>query len=317
MLNSEEQEFLDRNGYLLIPDVLSAEVVHQMNLRLEILADQEGPAAGCARLTRWQKRLSAGESMSDRRIWKVYCWAFVALKNSCIRYLFRISPTLKSRMLAHVAEFPYPQSLLKILWSEILGIVNAAASEESGTVRVCDLVNKDGMFDVCFSDARVLSAARHVVGTNLKLSSLNYRAPGTGAGRQPLHIDWFEKRPFAQVQACNTLWLLDNFTRNNGATRVVPGSHTRNYSPDEEMDDPWGAHGSEVLIVARAGSVLIVNGQLWHGGTLNCTSEPRRIIQSYFVGREVDSQLDQKSLLTDATRARLSPECLSLLGLNI
>src|SRR5262249_33688767 len=59
--------------------------------------------------------------------------------------------------------------------------------QEPGTTRLADLVNKDPIFEVCFTHPRVLAAISHVLKGNLKLSSLNYRAALPGFGLQGLH----------------------------------------------------------------------------------------------------------------------------------
>ncbi len=73
------------------------------------------------------------------------------------------------------------------------------------------------------------------------------------------------------------------------------------------------SHPQETLILAKAGSVVIMNGQVWHGGTQNKSHSRRRIIQGYFVGRNVRPQLDQQSCITDETLARLDPTAKAVL----
>jgi hypothetical protein len=60
--------------------------------------------------------------------------------------------------------------------------------QEAGTDRLSDLVNKDPVFDVCFTCPRVLAAMAHVLG-DFTLSSLNSRAARPGQGHQRLHTD--------------------------------------------------------------------------------------------------------------------------------
>src|SRR5262245_26469257 len=62
--------------------------------------------------------------------------------------------------------------------------------QEAGTIRLSDLVNKDPVFEVCFTHPRVLAAIDHVLKGDLKLSSLNFRAALPGHGLQGLHADW-------------------------------------------------------------------------------------------------------------------------------
>ena len=177
--------------------------------------------------------------------------------------------------------------------------------QEAGTDRLADLVNKDPVFEVCFTDPRVLACIAHVLG-EFKLSSLNSRAALPGRGRQALHAEGGPVGP-GPYQVCNSIWLLDDFTADNGATRVVPGSHRLTVSVGDVMADPAAAHPDEVKLIAPAGTVVVFNSHLWHGGTLNRTSQPRRAVHSYFTRRGNGQQLDQQKYARPETLARLSP----------
>jgi ectoine hydroxylase-related dioxygenase (phytanoyl-CoA dioxygenase family) len=175
--------------------------------------------------------------------------------------------------------------------------------QEAGTARLANLVDKGDVFRVCFSHPRVLAAVAHVLEGDLKLSSLNSRAALPGQGLQGLHADWGEPVLPGNYQVCNSIWLLDDFTAENGATRVVPGSHRSGKMPHQAMADPTAAHPDERLLLAPAGTVVIFNSHAWHGGTLNRTSQPRRALHSYWCRRHQPQQLDQKSHLSPAVRA--------------
>lgn len=178
--------------------------------------------------------------------------------------------------------------------------------QEAGADRLADLVNKDPLFAICFSHPRLLAAMRHVLG-EFKLSSLNSRAALPGHGRQPLHVDFASPVPPGEYRVCNSLWLLDDFTAENGATRVVPGSHRRGTMPKDEMDDPADPHPEEVQVIAPAGTVVVFNSHLWHGGTENRSASPRRAMHSYFCHRDLPQQLDQREYIRPETRRRLTP----------
>ena len=65
----------------------------------------------------------------------------------------------------------------------------------------------------------------------------------------------------------STIWALDDFTEDNGATRIVPGSHHSNGDrPDESAAQP---------VIMPAGSLLIFLGTLYHGGGKNRSSGTR------------------------------------------
>ncbi len=188
--------------------------------------------------------------------------------------------------------------------------------KEEGADRLADLVNKDPLFDVFYTHPRVLAGVAHVLGTDLKLSSLNYRAAKPGHGQQKLHADWHEAVSPGAYQVCNTVWLLDDFTAQNGATRLVPGTHRSGVLPQEKLADPFASHPDEVLLEAPAGTVVVFNSHLWHGGTVNCTEHPRRAVHSYFCRRHQPQQLDQQRYFRAATRERLSDETRWLLDVE-
>src|SRR5258707_3618752 len=100
------------------------------------------------------------------------------------------------------------------------------------------------------------------------LSSL---AIGRGETEQPIHADdQLIRLPKPHVPlVCNTMWALTDFTEANGATRLVPGTHTADRSPN------FGEPHETIAAVMRRGSVLVWNGSLWHGGGANLTNERR------------------------------------------
>ncbi len=189
----------------------------------------------------------------------------------------------------------------------------AEVHQEEGTDRLSDLVNKDPVFDVCFTHPRILAAMAHVLG-DFTLSSLNSRAALPGQGQQRLHADWGAAVGPGNYRVCNSIWLIDDFTESNGPTRVVPGSHRSAQLPREVMADPFGPHPGEVKVLGQAGTVVIFNSHLWHGGTRNASDRPRRALHSYFCRRGLKQQLDQRAYVRSETLARLSPAARYILG---
>ncbi|MEO9892533.1 phytanoyl-CoA dioxygenase family protein [Aurantibacter sp.] len=177
--------------------------------------------------------------------------------------------------------------------------------KEEGADRLADLVNKGAIFDVFYTHEKVLAGISAVLGEHFKLSSLNYRAAKPGLGHQKLHVDYGNSIADGQYKVCNSIWLLDDFVENNGATRIVPGTHKSKLLPNEVMDDVNLSHPNQVLIQAPAGSVYIFNSHVWHGGTTNYTNKFRRSIHSYFCASDQPQQLDQKKYITEETKKRI------------
>ena len=178
--------------------------------------------------------------------------------------------------------------------------------QEAGTNRLSNLVDKGEIFEICFTHPRVLAAMRHVLGPDFRLSSLNGRAALPGQGLQGLHADWGTGVEPGDYYVCNSIWLLSDFTEQNGATRVVPGSNRSGQHPKDALDDPTAPHPDEVILTAPAGTVVVFNSHTWHGGTLNRSDEPRYGLHSYFTRRDQRQQTAQKALLSEGTKARLS-----------
>ena len=64
---------------------------------------------------------------------------------------------------------------------------------------------------------------------------------------------------------------------------------------------------SVAQLTAPAGTVVVFNSHLWHGGTQNRSDRARRALHSYFARRSRGQQLDQKKYARPETLARLSP----------
>jgi ectoine hydroxylase-related dioxygenase (phytanoyl-CoA dioxygenase family) len=104
--------------------------------------------------------------------------------------------------------------------------------------RLANLVDKGDVFGRAIAKPGLLDYVRHVLGPQIKLSSLNARSadPGTDIG-QPLHVDMGALPDGQGYWVCNTIWMLDDFTPENGPTRMVPGSHRWNRRPQDVVAD--------------------------------------------------------------------------------
>ena len=125
----------------------------------------------------------------------------------------------------------------------------------------------------------LVAAAKHVLGEQYHVSQIHGRNPLPGFGQQGLHTDWMPRASGDCYFVLTSLWMLDDFTADNGATRVVPGSHRLANGPPKSLAQPLAKHPDETVIIGSAGDVLIFNGHLWHSGQRNDSSGPRRAVQ--------------------------------------
>lgn len=189
--------------------------------------------------------------------------------------------------------------------------------QEPGCRRLANLVDKGEVFRHVLCEPRILQCVRSVLGTNFKLSSINARSVEPGlAAPQPWHCD-MGVLPDAQGYAvCNTIWMLDDFTPENGAPRYIPGSHRWNRLPQDALSDPLASHPDEVLATGNAGAVLILNAHTWHAGLANSSPSPRRAVHVFFVRRDLPQQQYQKALVREEVQQQLNAEQRWLLALD-
>jgi ectoine hydroxylase-related dioxygenase (phytanoyl-CoA dioxygenase family) len=141
----------------------------------------------------------------------------------------------------------------------------------------------------------------------LGVTELNGRDAMPGYGQQGFHADWQHKYDGKHFSVVNSIWMLDDFTTENGATCVIPGNHLLQGLPREQLDDPMATHPQEKLILAPAGSVEIFNAYLWHGGTKNRSNSTRLGLHCFYTARENPQQLNQVEYLRKTTYDRISP----------
>ena len=183
---------------------------------------------------------------------------------------------------------------------------------EPGTRRLSNVVNKGQVFERVIETPAILECMEHVLGPEMKLSSLNVRSanPMTDCG-QPLHADSGAIADDRGYWVCNSVWMLDDFTNENGALRVVPGSQRWKRLP---AGNETGI--GEQLITGPAGTVVVMNAHMWHGGTANRTNKPRRAMHVYYTRRDKPQQQYQKRLLSTEVQNRLSVKARWLLALD-
>ena len=158
----------------------------------------------------------------------------------------------------------------------------------------------------------LLAALDHALGEHYQFSAPVALQIGPGETAQVLHRDedvYPLPHPHDPV-VVNSMWALCDFTADNGATRLIPGSHR--WPGDRRPDE-----SETVAVTMPAGSVLIYLGGLWHGGGANRTDRPRPgLLLEYVVSwlRPQETQL----IAVPPDVARTLPDRLQeLLGYNV
>src|SRR5947209_5454380 len=150
-----------------------------------------------------------------------------------------------------------------------------------GTLHLNDLVNEPA-FDPVWKSDRLLAAIVRVIGFDLRIGSVAYRAPQPGYGAQALHAD-FMPGYRGEYQVATAIVALVDFIQTNGATRVIPGSHVPGeIAVPSDADAP---HPAQRFVTCSAGSAIVFNGHLRHSGTRNASQETRHALQLTFARR--------------------------------
>ena len=195
-----------------------------------------------------------------------------------------------------------------------LGIAPASNDfEGTKTVRIYNLLVHGELYERIPVHDGVLPVVEKVLDPGCLVSSLSSIAIGPDETAQPIHAD-DQLIPIAKPHVptvCNSMWALTDFTEENGATRIIPGTHTADASPN------YGQHYDSIAAEMPKGSVLIWHGSLWHGGGANRTNDRRvGIAMNYCAGWIRQQENQQLGIPKDIARS-FPPRLRELVGYGV
>jgi ectoine hydroxylase-related dioxygenase (phytanoyl-CoA dioxygenase family) len=186
-----------------------------------------------------------------------------------------------------------------------------ACIEGSGpNQRLESLLNKGEIFRRIVMNSPSHELARYLLGKEFLLSAMFANVINPGSAPQAIHIDQGYVGMMPQAMTVSFLWMLSDFTRENGGTLVIPGSHLWNTLPSFSA-----IRSIEPLAVeAPAGSVLMIDGRVWHGGGANRSTQPRPGLLSYFCRPYLRQKENFSLSLAPEVLETASPQLRALLG---
>ncbi|MEM7028860.1 MAG: phytanoyl-CoA dioxygenase family protein [Chloroflexota bacterium] len=222
---------------------------------------------------------------------------------------------------------------------------DAGPNQTGVNQRIWFLVNKGQEFRNLLLHKQVRELVGHVLGNEYLLSSYTANIANPG-GIIEMHTDqWWMPAPtldhavirpgtmtrmdfrgnhldksdiekpamIAPAVACNVMWMLTDFTAENGATRVVPGSHLSGRQPDAKLDEGenW------VPGVAPAGSAMIFEARTWHSTGANVSDHSRLGVLTYFCAPMFRQQENMVAGTDPAILENAPQELLDLLGFKL
>lgn len=185
----------------------------------------------------------------------------------------------------------------------------------ASNVRVYNLCEFDPIFVELLRKPAALALVREVIGPHFIVSGFTANIALPGAGSMNLHSDLSVvlPPPWTQPWAMNVIWCLDDVHEANGATRYVPGSHRY-----RTLDDvPPDALAKSVPFEAKAGSIIAMDGRLWHTSGANISKDERRAMMFAFYSVDfLRPQTNHEASLSPEVKARLDDDARALLGLG-
>ena len=184
------------------------------------------------------------------------------------------------------------------------------AGPDGGSYLVPWLLARGRIFEKAVMAEKPLALVSWLLGESCQISSNHGHVRVEGDPPQGLHND----APMVpdpvpdHAMTCNMMWVIDEFTRESGATLVVPGSHKRRGHPNP------GAHRTTVPLEAPKGSVIVFSGNLIHGAGARTIPGERVGMTVYFKRMYVQPQEDLNAVISDEVVARNPPRFAHLIG---
>jgi ectoine hydroxylase-related dioxygenase (phytanoyl-CoA dioxygenase family) len=181
------------------------------------------------------------------------------------------------------------------------------------TERVYALLAKAPVIAELVEHPRILPMLDRLLAPNYLLSANLAIQLYPGETRQPLHFDdGFYKVPRPRrAYGVSTIWAIDEFTTDNGATEIIAGSHLWGAERPAE-DDP-----RIESVIMPAGSVIVFMGTLWHRGGANQSAAPRLAITPQYCEPWLRQIENQVLAVPREMAAKYSQRVQELLGYSI
>lgn len=199
---------------------------------------------------------------------------------------------------------------------ELVALTAAAAAAEradgtaytygGGNQRVWTLPHRHEAYLRLAEHPTALGLIEHVIGPGALLSNLTANVSDAGGAALAPHFDQhWAPRPWPYALVANAIWMLDDFTAENGATVLVPRSHRGDGEP-----------AADALVAATGprGTCLVVDGRVWHGTGANVSGRRRMGLLAYYCRPWLRPQEAFPRSLPSEVAAGLDPERRRLLG---
>jgi ectoine hydroxylase-related dioxygenase (phytanoyl-CoA dioxygenase family) len=186
------------------------------------------------------------------------------------------------------------------------------------TERVYTLVARGKVYEEVAGDPRLLAILSAFLKPNFLLSASHAICIYPGEVAQSLHTDdafYLVPRPRPAL-AVSVIGAIDPFTAENGATRLIPGSHK--WGPDEVLAVREGRKAAKPIpLEMPAGAIAVFPGTVVHGAGANNSGKPRLAYTNQYCEPWLRTQENFYLAVPRERVAAMAPEVQSLLGYSI
>jgi ectoine hydroxylase-related dioxygenase (phytanoyl-CoA dioxygenase family) len=186
----------------------------------------------------------------------------------------------------------------------------------ASNVRVFFLLELDALFRELIQHAIAVELVQALLGETFLISNFTANIARPGSKSMGLHSDQslVVPEPWVQPWALNIIWCLTDVTFENGATLFIPGSHRWTARADVPRDADTLLRPFE----AKAGSVIAMDGRIWHTSGANITpDQDRALLFGYYTKPFLRPQVNWNAGLSAATQASLDARMRGWLGLDV
>jgi ectoine hydroxylase-related dioxygenase (phytanoyl-CoA dioxygenase family) len=185
----------------------------------------------------------------------------------------------------------------------------------AANVRVFNLIDLDPLFGELIAHPVADAIVSGLLGEDYIVSNFTANIARPGSRSMVVHSDLaaVAPEPWTAPQSANVIWCLTDVRRDNGATLHIPGSHHYTTLADVPAD-PMAAM---VPLEAPAGSIIVMEGRVWHTSGSNVTAdEDRALLFGYYTTPYLRPQWNFTASLAPERQAAMSPVLRYRLGLD-
>jgi ectoine hydroxylase-related dioxygenase (phytanoyl-CoA dioxygenase family) len=186
----------------------------------------------------------------------------------------------------------------------------------ASNVRVFYLLELHAIFRELIQHPTAVRMVQSVLGEQYLISNFTANIARPGSKSMGLHSDQslVTPDPWLTVNALNTIWCLNDCYFENGATLYIPGSNKW----ERRTEIPKTANKMLKPFEAKAGSMIVMDGRVWHTSGANITKDQdRALLFGYYTAPFLRQQVNWTRKLSKEVQDSLSPELFERLGVSV